>query len=158
MQLCRTGKGVDTMFHQLAGQLLDAHMIGPTSLWQQAPTPKKSISFGGDSEYMDISWISNSSADLCELPSSCLTFCFVFVAMFILGKKFSSKEPKESQTMSCTCQLKRMLRSRSRFARFATGEASDLSLGMRGFTIPGTPYNTKHQALSMHATVVPTAH
>jgi len=27
----RTGKGVDTMFHQLAGQLLDAHMIGPTS-------------------------------------------------------------------------------------------------------------------------------
>ena len=54
MQPCRTGKGVDTMFHQLAGQLLDAHMIGPTSLWQQAPTPKKSISFGGNSEYMDI--------------------------------------------------------------------------------------------------------
>ena len=40
------------MFHQLAGQLLDAHMIGQTCLWQQAPTPKKSISFGGNSEFL----------------------------------------------------------------------------------------------------------
>ena len=66
--------------------------------------------------------------------------------------------------MSCTCQLKRMLRWRSRdldlhgLPMFAIGEASDLFLGMRGFTIPGEPYNTQHQALSMHATVVPTAH
>ena len=45
--------------------------------------------------------------------------------------------------MSCTCQLKRMLRWRSRdldlhgLPMFAIGEASDLFLGMRGFTIPG---------------------